>query len=360
MGLFGSQPQRYLGVDLSPDSIKVVEFLSVQGKPQLVTYGYTECKPDVMRGDFIENKNITTTLLREVCQRAKTSATVALAALPVASVFTSIVQVPSIPKKDLADRVKLKTVLADQVKHILPLPLEQMLFDYTMIPATETGADGTVTNVRFLITATAHALVKKYVDLFKQAGLQLTNLDIEPFALIRSLIGADTARIMVVDIGENLTSISVVESGVPTINRAIGIGSSAVTKSISESAQIDIAHAEQYKLDLAIMMQGTGQAGVLPQPVEAALRPIIAEMKYVQKAFSQQGPDMRLDKVILTGGGGSLAQLAPYVTAQLQVNTYVGDPWARVVYPQELQPVLAEIGPRFSVAVGLAMRDIIS
>lgn len=359
--MLGKKPERFLGVDLSPDAIKVVELESHNGKPQLVTYGYTETKPDVLRGDFIENKNITSTLLKEVCQRAKTTSTIALAALPLASVFTSVVQIPSIPKKDLSDRVKLKTILASQVKNILPMPLDQMLFDFNLVnPAgiEQLAKDGTISGARFLITATANTVVKNYVEIFKQAGLTLTNLDIEPFSLVRALVGADTARIMIADIGENVTAISVVEQGVPVINRAISVGSATVTKAIADTAQIDIAQAEQYKLDLAIMLR-EANAGY-PQAVDAALRPIIAEMKYVVKMLVQQsGPDTKVDKIILTGGGASLAQLAPFVTNELQINAYVGDPWARVIYPEELRSVLAEIGPRFSVSVGLAMRDIV-
>jgi hypothetical protein len=42
----------------------------------------------------------------------------------------------------------------------------------------------------------------------------------------------------------------------------------------------------------------------------------------------------------------------------MNVNTYLGDPWARIVYPVDLRPILDEIGPRFGVAIGCAMRDI--
>jgi len=42
----------------------------------------------------------------------------------------------------------------------------------------------------------------------------------------------------------------------------------------------------------------------------------------------------------------------------MNVNAYLGDPWARVVYPQDLRPILDEIGPRFAVSIGCAMRDI--
>ena len=65
-----------------------------------------------------------------------------------------------------------------------------------------------------------------------------------------------------------------------------------------------------------------------------------------------------IEKIILTGGSSLLLNLPDYLAGLLDLKVYRGDPWARVIYPEELKPVLDEIGARFSVAVGLAMRDI--
>jgi hypothetical protein len=43
----------------------------------------------------------------------------------------------------------------------------------------------------------------------------------------------------------------------------------------------------------------------------------------------------------------------------MQIKTFIGDPWARTVYPLDLKPVLQELGPRFAVSIGLAMREIV-
>ena len=66
-----------------------------------------------------------------------------------------------------------------------------------------------------------------------------------------------------------------------------------------------------------------------------------------------------MEKIILTGGSSVLIGLTDYLKEILQIKVYVGDPWARVIYPVELKSVLAELGPRFSVPVGLAMREIV-
>ena len=38
-----------------------------------------------------------------------------------------------------------------------------------------------------------------------------------------------------------------------------------------------------------------------------------------------------------------------YLDNALGVKTFIGDPWARVICPNELKALLQEIGPRFSV-----------
>ncbi|MFA5188953.1 MAG: type IV pilus assembly protein PilM [Patescibacteria group bacterium] len=358
-----AKPLSFLGVDLSPDAIKVVELQPEKGKPQLVTYGYTESKGDVLMGDFISNKNITSTMIKEVANRAKVTTNLALAALPIASVFTTVAKLSNLLKRDLDNKAKIKSLLAEELKKILPRPLEEMAFDFNLLPSEEIkkmGPNDKVEIVRYLITAAANETVKEYVEIFKQSGFELTNLDIEAFALVRSLVGTDQSLIMIVDIGENRTTLSIVNLGIPILNRSIQAGGASVTKAIADSLKITISEAENYKLDLGIMM-AQEKMDNFPKPVEDAIAPIVTEIQYlIKNYYDLMGQAKILDKIILTGGSALLGNyLDQYLTKILNIRVYVGDPWARVVYPEELKPILAEIGPRFSVALGLAMREII-
>lgn len=358
-----AKPSSFLGVDLSPDAIKIVELRPEKGKPQLVTYGYTESKGDVLMGDFISNKNITSTMIKEVANRAKVTTNLALAALPPALIFTTVIKLSGLIKKDLDNKMKIKSLLAEELKKILPRPVEEMAYDFNLVPSEDikkATPNDKIEIAKFLITAAANETVKEYVEIFKQAGFNLTNLDIEPFALVRSLVGTDQSLIMLVDIGENRTSLSIVNLGIPVINRGIQVGGAAITRSIADNLKITIAEAENYKLDLGIMMAQENME-VYPKPVVDALEPIVTEIKYLLKTYyDSMGTEKNLDKIILTGGTALLGNLLDkYLTKFLNMRVYVGDPWARIVYPEELRPVLQEIGPRFSVAIGLAMREII-
>jgi type IV pilus assembly protein PilM len=173
---------------------------------------------------------------------------------------------------------------------------------------------------------------------------------------VRSLIGKDRATTMIVDIGAMVTSMLIVESGVPIVNRNLDIGGAMLTKTLAKQLNAEVSVAERMKLD----MRGVAQ-GEMPPSFVQTLAPLVNELRYSINLYTrpQDGQSMKsIEKIILTGGTALLPSFAEYIHGQLGIKTYVGDPWARLMYPSDLRGLLDEIGPRFSVAIGLAMRDL--
>ena len=165
---------------------------------------------------------------------------------------------------------------------------------------------------------------------------------------------------MVIDIGSARTNISVIEKGIPFLNRSVATGGINITQTISKTLGIPVDQAENMKRDIRAM-QAFAQASDISPILNSLLKPVIDEIRYSFGQYQEQkenGQNKRIDKIILTGGSALLPKLPEFITSLMNVNAYLGDPWARVVYPLDLRPVLDELGPRFSVAIGCAMRDI--
>lgn len=91
--------------------------------------------------------------------------------------------------------------------------------------------------------------------------------------------------------------------------------------------------------------------------IAKTLEPIVTEIQYMIDFYhSQYGGS--LEKIILSGGSSMLLNLTEYLSQRLNIKVIIGDPWSRVHYPAELKSVLAEVGPRLAVAIGLALREI--
>lgn len=382
MPFFQKKVNSYIGVDLGTAGIKVVELANTKGHAQLLTYGIVESSADVVRSNAPETINKVVELLKTIVSKSHVTTDRAVAALPAFSVFSSILSLPPMPKSDLAQAVKW------EAKKFVPMPLDEMILDWKLlknIPEVDVNqslvsdiekteaekikaedensfvqkkeviVNQAKQNYRVLITAAPKNLVSRYLEIFKKANLKLISLETESFALARSLFFGAKLPVMIIDIGSLTTAISIIEDGVPILNRSLDVGGATLTQAISTSLNIDRRRAEQFKRDIGIAH--TNASSGIPKVIERALNPVINEVKYSLNLYQSQTAQ-GIEKVILVGGSAFLPSITDYLSQVLNLNVYVGDPWFRVSYPEDLKLVLEEVGSRLAVAVGLGMRDI--
>ena len=381
MGLF-FKGYNYLGIDFDSSGVKIVELKNENGRPRLITYGYFDKKIDKTKEEKEKQNSLETAkLIKQVCHQSKTTTIKVVSSLPAFSVFSSILNLPAMSKKELSSAVEW------EAKKVIPLPIKDMILDWKVLEDFSVSSDKGAgddkkedqdknnlnlkikkrsflkinkaqksKNIKILLTAAPKDLVKKHIGIFKSAGLNLLSLDTESFALVRALVGNDKSALMIVDIGSVVTNISVVDNSIPILNRSIDVGGLTITKAIANSLNVSLTRAEQFKYDIGMSPDKSGQ-GSIPKTIESALNPIVDEIKYSLNLYKSQG-SKNIEKIILTGGSSLLSNLPDFLSRTLDLKVYLGDPWARVIYPQELKPVLDEIGARFSVAIGLAMRNI--
>jgi Tfp pilus assembly protein, ATPase PilM len=227
-----------------------------------------------------------------------------------------------------------------------------MKIDFKVIPESADKKGVSKTNTRIFLTCSPRKIVRKYIDVFKQADLELSYLETETFSLVRSLIGNDKSTIMIVEIGANSTDISVVRESIPVLNRSLEICGTTITNALMEKMSLTFAQAEQFKLDLAL-----SETGELPAIITKTIAPIISEIKYMLDFYNMSNATP-IEKIILSGGSSLLTGLTQYLSDKLNMQVIIGDPFNRIIYSDELKPIIREVGPRLAVAVGLALRDI--
>jgi len=348
MGLFSGK-KNILGIDLGSTSIKVVELQKGKSVPSLVTYGYLEkAAGDIERGGANELQEKSIESLKKLCQRAAVTTNLAVTAIPNFSVFSSIINLPVIANKEL------KEAVINQAKKIIPLPYDDIVLDWKILDKIKiidkVNNQGKLENYRILINVVAKNLVKKYLEIFEKAGLQLSSLETESFALSRSLVGNDPSTIMIIDFSAVSTDVVIVEKCAPIFNRSIDVGGLTLTRALAENFKIDFKKAEQFKRDLAM-----SEDDKVPNVIKNSLQSVIDEIKYSLNIFEGQN-NKKIEKIVLSGGSAYLLKLSDYFSKELDRKVFVSNPWKRISYPAELEPALLEVAPRFSVAIGLALK----
>jgi len=309
----------------------------------LLTYGFSENLEDLDRASPEKIAEI----INKICAEAGMASRKAVSALPTFSVFSSIINLVGINKKDLPSAINW------EAKKVIPLPPEEMILDWKKIENTDPAADKN--NIKILLTGAPRTLVKRYIEIFKHAKINLLSLETETFALVRSLLGNDKSTAMIVEIGAKTTSFTIIDQSIPTLNRSIDIGGWTITKAISHSLNIGLERAEQFKYDLGIGSPVSAD-NAIPRTIIESVSPIVNEIKYALNLFQSKN-NKKVDKIILSGGSALLINFTGYLSKILNINVVAGNPWSTISYPIDLKPLLDEIAPRLAIAIGLALRE---
>lgn len=347
MGLFSSADDNlFLGIDIGDSSLKMVELRKKGKQIYLSNYAFSE---NVSGVNFtkIDDINYLAQAILKVKAEANIKARRVTASLPTFSVFSSIINLPPTDKKNM------DAAVAEEARKVIPLPVEEMILDWKIVPGAQDDKEG----ARVFLTGSPKKLVRRYIEIFRLAKLELASLETETFSLVRGLMGNDPSTVMIVEIGANSTDLSVVQESIPVLNRSLEICGGTVTTALAEKLGLSFNQAEQFKFDLSASLSDSSKEE-LPQLIVKALAPVIHEIEYMREFFQGNGSGRKIEKIILSGGGALLMNLADYLSHHLNLQVIIGDPFNRIVYPAEMKPIIAEVGPKLAVAAGLALREI--
>jgi type IV pilus assembly protein PilM len=348
-----SKPKSQLGVDIGTSNIKIVQLRPRDDQFVLETYGLVNAAYQIANKDSKTAIEQTAEILKNLIKKAGVSTNRITASLPNSIVFTSVIDMPKIPESEL------KTAVEFEAKKYVPLPMDEVALSWSVIENkkqrisknTNLGNLSQADNrQKVLLTAVPTMVIDNYLKVFELAGLEPEALEIEALSLIRSLVGEDLNTILLIDMGAKNTSINLVDSGYLRLSKNLTVGGDTVTASIAQSLNVNFGRAEQFKKDFGL---NSATAQQIPQVMRPILDIIKNESQQLISIFESRGE--RIDKILLSGAGAKLPSLSEYF-GTLGKPVVLANPWSKVIYPQNLKPVIEPLGLNLAVATGLAMR----
>ena len=365
MAFFGA-PNAYLGVDLGTSSSKIVELIDRKKRIELVTYAEANVKNLLVNPPDGNDDAILQTVeaLKQMMDRAGTSADCAIAALPSGSVFSTVLMLPNIPESEMEQAIRFAA------RDVVPADIDEMVLGWGRVGSAphmatdksapqqaevdaskeeQVRAEGTTP---VFVTAAPKDVVNRYIAVFDKLQISLLSLEIETFPLVRSLLTPAAPPTLIIDIGSKATTLHIIDQGIPRVSHTLDVGGYDITKSIAELLKIPQEKAEELKTQFG--MRADQEESIRTQ-IEAVVKRQ-GEKAIDLIALYGQKESRNISKAIVIGGGSNLQGLTDYWSRQLGVQVAIGNPWKGLAYPDTIGGVLTEIGPRFSVAVGLALR----
>lgn len=339
---FASKGKPRLGIDIGTSATKIVE-INLQGeKAVLNNYGilrFAQEEISLRSSSFkLMDKQLAATI-REIIGAARMQAKDAYMAIPAFSTFSTIIELPRIPKNELNNAVLY------EVRKFIPVPLAEVKLDWLVLDFLSKEH-----TVKVLTIAVPNDIIDMYYRIAKLSGLNLQNIEIETFSAARALEKKKDTPFVILDIGTRNTNITIVEKGIASIHHNVDLSGRELSRVLVRGLGIDMARAEELKVEKGL--EGDPQIADLLANI---LNAIFLEVQRLVQGYAQQGGS-KPAFLMLCGGSAHMKGLAAYAERILNIKTFIGNPFESVAYPPALKETLEELGPSFSVALGLALR----
>lgn len=345
-----------IGLDIGSSAVRVAELDQRRGGTlRLTRFGEVALPPGaVVDGDVVE-PTVVADALRKLWDSTGMRGRNVAVGLASQRVTVRQLDLPDMPDAELAAAVRL------QAQDQLPMPLDEALVDYVVVERYPAGDERQ--NVRVLLVAAEREMVERLLTAVTAAKLRPTLVDLDAFAMLRSLATPTEAgeeAELIVDIGATVTKIAVHRGGRPLFVRMVRLGGDASTRDLQKVLELSWEEAEKAKLGASDALASgveldpdDERAGVL----RSGVRRVVTEIATSLDFFRSQHEGEEVRRVVVSGGASLAPELVEKLHAALELPVGRSDP-LRTVDPTQRQggPVHPDQeGPFLAVPVGLAL-----
>lgn len=345
-----------LGLDIGSSAIKIVQIKKKRGRAVLETYGELALGPyaglEIGRATNLPTEKIIEAV-KDILHEAKTNTVSCGSALPLSSSLITFITIPAVSEKQIAD------VIALEARKYIPVPLSEVMLDYSIIPREEAYATEDETTktekagLDVLVIAVHNEYINSYQSILSGSGLVPSFYEIEIFSSIRAVLDQGLSTSMILDFGARSTKLYIVERGILRSSHIINKGSQDITLALSKALSISISEAENLKRVHGL--KGGPEYKELTEIITVNLDYIFYEANATLLSY-QKKYSKNVSRVILTGGGVLLQGFTDLAKIGFQTEVLYANPFAKLDTPAFLGEEFAKAGPEFAVAIGIALR----
>jgi type IV pilus assembly protein PilM len=335
-----------IGIDFGSSSIKVVQVREERGGVLLETYGELQLGPyasvEIGRATNLEPQRLAEAL-RDIMREASVTTANAGIAIPYVSSFVTVITVPT------QNDTQLSAIIPIEARKYVPVPVNQVTLDWFVVPQKK-GQESSRT--RILLAAIHNEALSKYKTATGGANVASAFSEIEIFSTIRSSVARPEDTALIVDMGAATTKLYVVSGGLVQATHSMTVGGQELTQSLAKALELPQEQAEELKRQVGLSATDNPR---IERALSLSLERIAVECRRFLDAYERTGAPT-VATIILSGGGATLKGIDAYMHNALGRTVVHAEPFLKVGYPAFLEETLKEIGPSFSVAVGVALR----
>ncbi len=338
-----------VGIDIGSSSVKVIQLRDIKGSFQLLNAGIFPLPPEaIVDNTLMDGSSITEAVKNLVSSLGIKTRDVACSISGNSVIIRKIV-LPVMPQEELEDQI------AWEAEQYIPFDINDVNLDFQIL--SPDSDDSSKMNV--LLVASKKDIINDYAAVFSGAGLQLSVVDVDSFAVQNAFeTNYDYSSediIALVNIGASVMNINVIKDGITLFTRDVQMGGNLYSEEIQKQIGLSSEDAETAK-----MFANESTNKPLLNAILRVNESITQEIRRSLDFYNSTASDDHISSVFVSGGCSKVYNLISMISEKIGLPVEKINPFNKLKYNEkDFDPeYLQEISPFMVVPVGLAIRRV--
>ncbi len=346
-------PERVISIDIGTSSVRMAEFEYTSGNMVLQSFDWRSIE-STKTG--LERVKVLSVVIKEMIVDNNFTSKRSFICTTGQNAFVRFVKLPPIS----GDEAKIKQVVKFEAEDKVPFSLDEVSWDYQLIPSGEDGDE-----IEVMIVVMKNDVTSSLTGGVSRAGLKTERIIVSSAALLNAAkansIGNDEC-VMLLDIGDKCSDLIFID-GDKFFSRSIPIAGHTITQQIVKEFKVSIGEAEDIKRKHGFVALGAGYeepksevAAVVSKIIRNVMTRLHNDINQTRSIFKNQYKGNPPVKLYLTGGSSLMRYTDVFFTEKLQVETLYFNAFEAIhlaprIQPEKLQP----IAHTFATVIGTAL-----
>jgi type IV pilus assembly protein PilM len=338
-----------VGIDIGSSSVKVVQLKDNKGSFQLLNAGIIPLPSEAIVDNTLMDSSAIAAAVKNLIASLGIKVKDVVCSISGNSVIIRKIVLPAMPQEELEDQISW------EAEQYIPFDINDVNMDFQIL--SPDSHDPSKMNV--LLVASKKDIINDYVSVFSSAGMQLSVVDVDSFAVQNAFeVNHDFSSegiFALVNIGASVMNINVIKDGITLFTRDVQMGGNLYTEEIQK--QIGLSSEDAEKAKLLAHETGNEQIRTVILKVNET---ITQEIRRSLDFYNSTASDDRISSVFISGGCSKAYNLISTIAEKIGLPVDKINPFAKLKYNEkDFDPeYLREIGPLMAVPVGLAIRRV--
>ncbi len=348
-GLFGKKKD-LVGIDIGSSSVKLVQLARIKDGYQLQNIGIVPLPPEAIVDNSLMDSGSVVDAIKNLIASLGIKAKEVACSISGNAVIIRKISLSAMTSEELEDQIGW------EAEQYIPFDIKDVHLDFQIL-----GADPVdPARMQVLLVASKKDIINDYVAMFADAGLTLSVMDVDGFALQNAWeLGAAVSGedvLALVNIGASIMNMNVVRGETSLFTRDVQMGGNLYTEEIQKQLGVGSQEAESLKM-LAHEVATQPLHEVIGRVNDTISQEIRRSIDFYNSTAANED---RIGAICLSGGGSKVQGLREALQERLGMEVRFLNPFAAITYNEkDFDPeYLQEIAPLMAVGVGLAIRRV--